>query len=65
MEKNKLIIGKKYLHKHSEVVDGVRRETERYIKLRDVTKKGAIFRRDFEPYIPLTNKQISEELFDE
>lgn len=62
MNKNKLIPGNKYIQKRKTVIDGIQREAERWLKCEQATGTGAIFIRDFEPYIELTDKEIREEI---
>ena len=62
MDKKKLIPGKKYHQKRKTVIDGIPREAERWLKCDRITDTGAIFSRDFEPEIELTDKEIREEL---
>lgn len=62
MDKKKLKPGKKYQQKRKTVIDGIPREAERWLKCERITDTGAIFSRDFEPEIELTDKEIREEL---
>ena len=62
MNKSKLQVGKKYLHIRKTVIDGVEREAERWIRCEKITIPGAVFSRDLEPEIYLTNEEIQEEL---
>lgn len=62
MDKKKLIPGKKYHQKRKTVIDGIPREAERWLKCERITDTGAIFSRDFEPEIELTDKEIREEM---
>ena len=62
MDKKKLTPGKKYQHKRETVISGIPREAERWLKCERITDTGAIFSRDFEPEIELTDKEIGEEL---
>lgn len=64
MDKTKLIPGKKYQQKRKTVIDGVPREAERWLKCERITDTGAIFSRDFEAEIELTDKEIREELIE-
>lgn len=64
MDKNKLILGKKYQQKRKTVIDGIPREAERWLKCERITDTGAIFSRDFEPEIELTDKEIREEIME-
>lgn len=63
MDKKDLIPGKAYLHKRTTVIDGIKRQAERWIRCESITETGAVFRRYFEPEIILTDKQIREELY--
>lgn len=62
MDKNKLQIGKSYMQKRSTEIDGVQRTAERWLKCKDITETGAVFKRLFEPEIVLTDKEIQDEL---
>ena len=64
MNKDKLIPGKKYHQKRRTVIDGIPREAERWLECEHITDTGAIFSRDFEPEIELTDKEIAEELIE-
>ena len=64
MDKNKLIPGKKYQQKRKTVIDGIPREAERWLKCERVTDTGAIFSRDFEAEIELTDKEIRKEIIE-
>ena len=63
MDKKKLIPGKKYHQKRKTVIDGIEREAERWLKCERITDTGAIFSRDLEPEIYLTNDEIEGELY--
>lgn len=63
MNKSKLQVGKKYLHIRKTVIDGVEREAERWMRCEKITIPGAIFSRDLEPEIYLTNDEIEGELY--
>lgn len=65
MDKNRLQIGKAYLQKRSTEIDSIQRTAERWLKCKEVTENGAVFKRLFEPDIVLTNKQIKEEIFED
>ena len=65
MDKKDLIPGKAYLHKRTTVIDGIKRQAERWIRCESITETGAVFQRYFEPDITLTNAQIREELYRE
>lgn len=62
MNKKNLQPGKKYLHRRQAVIDGVLREAERWIKCERITETGAVFSRDFEPRIRMTDAQIELEV---
>lgn len=62
MDKNKLVTGKKYQQKRKTVIDGIAREAERWLKCERVMDTGAIFSRDFEPEIELTDDEIRKEI---
>lgn len=64
MDKKKLIPGKKYQQKRKTVIDGIPREAERWLKCEQITDTGAIFSRDFEAEIELTDKEIREEIME-
>jgi len=64
MDKKKLIPGKKYKQKRKTVIDGIPREAERWLKCERITDTGAIFSRDFEPEIELTDKEIRKEIIE-
>ena len=64
MDKKKLTPGKKYQQKRKTVIDGISREAERWLKCERVTDTGAIFSRDFEPEIELTDKEIRKEIIE-
>lgn len=64
MDKKKLKPGKKYQQKRKTVIDGIPREAERWLKCEKITDTGAIFSRDFEPEIELTDKEIREEIME-
>lgn len=63
MDKKKLTEGKTYLHKRTTTIQGVKRQAERWMRCARITKDGAVFTRDFEPEIILTNEQIQKELY--
>ena len=65
MNKKKLQPGKKYLHRRQAVIDRVLREAERWIKCDRITPTGAIFRREFEPRIRMTDAQIEREVYEQ
>lgn len=62
MDKKKLIPGQKYLHHRKVDIAGRKMEAERWMKCESITKDGAVFSRDFEADIVLTNKEIEEDL---
>ena len=62
MRKSDLITGRKYLHKRHTMISGIHRTAERWMKCERITDTGAVFSRDFEPEIVLTDKEIEEEL---
>ena len=62
MNKSKLQVGKKYLHIRKNVIDGVEREAERWIKCVGITSEGAYFTRMMEVKEFLNNSTIEEEL---
>ena len=64
MDKKKLVPGKKYQQKRKTVISGISREAERWLKCERITDTGAIFSRDFEPDIELTNREIREEIME-
>lgn len=64
MDKKKLKPGKKYLQKRKAVISGIPREAERWLKCERITDTGAIFSRDFEPEIELTDKEIRKEIIE-
>ena len=64
MRKIDLHPGRKYLHRRQTMIDGVLREAERWIKCERITPTGAIFSRDFEPRIRMTDAQIEREVYE-
>lgn len=62
MTKSDLQTGKSYLHIRQTIIDGIPRTAERWMKCERITDTGAVFSRDFEPEIVLTDKEIEEEL---
>ena len=62
MTKADLIPNRKYLHRRRTEVMGITRTAERWMKCERITDTGAVFSRDFEPEIVLTDKEIEEEL---
>lgn len=61
MEKNKLVPGRKYLHRRKVVIAGRAMEAERWIRCLEVTDTGALFRHEYEIF-KLTDHEIKEEL---
>lgn len=61
MEKNKLVPGRKYLHRRKVVIAGRAMEAERWIRCLEVTGAGALFRHEYEIF-KLTDQEIKEEL---
>lgn len=61
MEKNKLVPGRKYLHRRKIVIAGRAMEAERWIRCLEVTGAGASFRHEYEIF-KLTDQEIKEEL---
>ena len=64
MKKTDLQLGRKYIHKRQTMIDGVLREAERWIKCERITLTGAIFSREFEPRIRMTDAQIEREVYE-
>ena len=62
MTKADLIPGRKYLHKRQTEIAGIPRVAERWLRCEQITETGAVFSRDFEPEIELTDEQIEKEL---
>lgn len=62
MTKADLIPGRKYLHRRRTEIDGIPRVAERWLRCERIAETGAVFSRDFEPEIELTNEQIEKEL---
>ena len=65
MDKKNLKPGKKYLHRRKTVISGVLREAERWIRCEEIMPEGAVFSRDFEMEIYLSDQQIREELYEQ
>ena len=63
MEKNKLVPGRKYLHRRKIVIAGRAMEAERWIRCLEVTDTGALFRHEYEIF-ELTDKEIREEIME-
>ena len=64
MKKADLIPGRKYLHRRRTVIAGIPRQAERWLRCERITDTGAVFSRDFEAKIELTEKEIEEELME-
>ena len=64
MKKADLIPGRKYLHRRRTEIGGIPRVAERWLRCERITPAGAVFSRDFEPEIELTDKEIEEELME-
>ena len=62
MTKADLIPGRKYLHKRCTEIAGIPRVAERWLRCERIIETGAVFSRDFEPEIILTDEQIEKEL---
>lgn len=62
MKKTELKTGRKYLHKRCTEIDGIPRVAERWLRSERIAETGAVFSRDFEPEIILTDEQIKKEL---
>lgn len=65
LKRTDLIPDRKYLHKRQAVIDGVLREAERWVKCERITPTGAIFSREFEPRIRMTDAQIEREVYEQ
>lgn len=65
MKKTDLQLGRKYIHKRQTMIDGVLREAERWIECERITETGAVFSRDFEPEIRMTDAQIEREVYEQ
>lgn len=64
MKKANLILGKKYLHRRRTVIAGIPRQAERWLRCERISPTGAIFSREFEPRIRLTDAQIEREVYE-
>lgn len=64
MKKADLIPGRKYLHRRRTEIGGITRTAERWLRCERITDTGAVFSRDFEAKIELTEKEIEEELME-
>ena len=62
MIKTELMQGKKYLRKRQTMIDGVLREAESWMRFERTTPTGAVFSRDFESEIHLTDAEIAVEI---
>ena len=62
MNKNNLHPGRKYLHRRQTMIDGILREAESWMRFERTTPTGAVFSRDFEPEIHLTDAEIDVEI---
>lgn len=62
MKKADLVPGRKYLHRRRTVIAGIPRQAERWLRCEQITPTGAVFSRDFEEQIELTDKEIEEEI---
>ena len=65
MNKKNLHPGRKYLHRRRTVIAGIPRQAERWIKCERITPTGAIFSREFEPRIRMTDAQIEREVYEQ
>ena len=61
MEKNKLVPGRKYLHRRNIVIAGRAMEAERWFRCLEVTDTEAFFQHEYEIF-KLTDQEIKEEL---
>ena len=64
MKKANLTLGKKYLHRRRTVIAGIPRQAERWLRCERITPTGAIFSREFEPRIRMTDAQIEREVYE-
>ena len=64
MNRNELQTGRKYLHRRKTIIAGITHTAERWMRCEQITKTGAVFSRDFEAEIELTDKQIREEILE-
>lgn len=62
MIKSNLVPGKRYLRRRQCMIGGIIHEAERWIRCEEITAKGAIFSRDYEPSFELTDAQIEREI---
>lgn len=65
MKKQKLIPGRKYLHRETHTIDNRAIKAQRWLKCEEITEGGAVFSRYFEDKILLNNQEIEEELIEE
>ena len=65
MDKNKLIPGRKYLHRKTHMIDNRIIKAQRWLKCEEITEDGAVFSRYFEDKISLSDQEIEEELIEE
>ena len=64
MTKADLIPDRKYLHRRRTEIGGIPRVAERWLRCERITETGAVFSRDFEPEIELSDEQIEKELME-
>lgn len=64
MKKADLVPGRKYLHWRRTVIAGIPRQAERWMRCERITPTGAVFSRDFEAEIDLSDEQIEKELIE-
>lgn len=64
MKKQKLIPGRKYLHRETHTIDNRAIKAQRWLKCEEITEGGAVFSRYFEDKILLNNQEIEEELIE-
>lgn len=65
MKKQKLIPGRKYLHRKTHMIDNRTIKAQRWLRCEEITEDGAVFSRYFEDKILLSNREIEEELIEE
>ena len=65
MIKTDLIPGKKYLRKRQTMIDGVLREAESWMRFERTTPTVAVFSRDFESDIILSDAEIEREVHEQ
>ena len=61
MDKQKLIPGRKYLHRRKVVIAGRAMEAERWIQCMKITDTGAVFCHEYE-VLELTDREVREEI---